>query len=900
MEDKNTGHIMAPYSIYDAIVNPVNKKTLNIELNEFLEAAGLIAKFGFEFGGVDAYNGALTSNNIRCRSERIRINSTGSLSGVLSLPNTLVPAIANGRYSAFAYMDETPVKAVPDLRITKQGIITFTSDGSYDNIIVGARKMAENIKTNFVFGGIDAVNGSLTESHLRCRSERIYFVTTAGPRVLMLEKPDYLYAAKNSAGLYSAFAYMDETPIKAIPDLDISDDGLITFTSDGTFNNILISLKKEETKTNVVEFEFGGVDAVNGNLNNSTNLRCRSKRIYFPNSSEVNTLQLTIPDTLIPATVTAGYSAFAYMDETPVKAIPNLNISNGVITFNGESTFNNIIIGFKHSDNSEINESEVAASSVTFETAVEISEDEREKCYIIGATTTGENEEISEDEKNQSFATITDLNAANSASNYEFNYTEILEAGSISSDKGAIISNLGLSPSQVDNRFVSPTFIDMEGVKYIQLVSNPQIDIAFIKYDKNYTRIGSTGWMDGATAYKYTKENGVPYIKMLVRYKDEYLVPDREIVKIELVINSSKPKLERAYNSNLGTYPNNIDNLINIECWMHCTNPLSCADDSTNIQDNDTDLYANYGLLLLPENYSPIGKPTPLIVFCHGYSGHYDSTSSIIASTSNLKTDYLLKEGFAVLDMDGNLLDRTKPHACSQMGIDAYIKGIKWAQDRYNVTRDIYLAGHSMGGMMASLLSTIGNSIHIKACCLFAPATSVILLMQLHPEDRAAMANYYGFTGNAPSWGTSANLTTEEKQYVMSNIEKVMKGSILWNYTNATVSEVKSLTHNYKEIPTTEETEFYSSKSRILPHVPTKVFQGSTDASCKKEWTDEFIKLCKNGGMNIEYRVMEGVPHTGDSGITAVGNNTVTTIYGETVNNVPTALYEMVRFFRRY
>ena len=162
------------------------------------------------------------------------------------------------------------------------------------------------------------------------------------------------------------------------------------------------------------------------------------------------------------------------------------------------------------------------------------------------------------------------------------------------------------------------------------------------------------------------------------------------------------------------------------------------------------------------------------------------------------------------------------------------------------------------------------------------------------------MSLYYGFEGSAPTWSTDTDFTEGEKQYIMDNIEKVMKGSIIWNYTNILPSELKKLTHKYKSNPTTEESLFYDSKSRIVPHVPIKVFQGTSDTSCLKKWTDEFVKLCKNGGMNIEYRVMDGVPHTGLSGITAVGDNTVTTLYGEVVNNVPTALYEMVSFFRRY
>lgn len=597
-------------------------------------------------------------------------------------------------------------------------------------------------------------------------------------------------------------------------------------------------------------FVFGGLDRTTGwYLDN--NIRIRTYPISVGQGS--TTVRIVMPDGF---EITSGYT---FTGDVPYGSINYMLDTDGCVTVTSDGYFDNVVFSLKKTDGTEI------------------TDDERAECYAVSSDVASA--VINNVKLNNAYYHIED--------SIRLEYGHMSTYGSFRSDSFGSDS-WGL-------RHLSSLFLDVSDCYSISFSCG--FPLIVYTYDKNYTYIRkSADWMEDGIVFDFRPSE--TYIKIMA---DSSNLEGGEYINVKMSVKSKKPHtLKRCYNTRMGTHPNSTDGIVNIEYPMRLTNPQCCASVTTDVQDGNTVLYPNYGLLLLPDSYNNTGEPTPLLVFCHGYSAHYGSTSTTIASTSHLNTEYLLKEGYAILDMDGNLLGRTKPHACSQMGVDSYIRGIKWVQDRYNVTKDIYLAGHSMGGMMASLLSTIGNSIHIKACCLFSPATSIILLMQLHPEHRSDMAQYYGFEGVEPTWGSSADFTEEEKQYIMDNIEKVMKGSILWNYTNILPSEISGFTHKYGSIPTSEETTFYSSKSRILPHVPTKVFQGTTDYSCKKEWTDEFVKLCKNGGMNIEYRIMEGVPHTGDSGITAVGNNTVTTIYGEIVEGVPTTLYEMVRFFRRY
>ncbi len=486
------------------------------------------------------------------------------------------------------------------------------------------------------------------------------------------------------------------------------------------------------------------------------------------------------------------------------------------------------------------------------------------------------------------------IKSSPSSSYTKTNYEIFLERGWTASS-GRIGS---ADDTDIKTRATSPNYIRLKKNLNEKIsINTGDYEYTIRFYDANLSLLSHSfsTWQPSNT--EFSVPNNCVYAKVLVRKSDNSNLPNI----IKCYINSIVFDIdgEIMLNTNLGTNPVNTDGNINIKMVVDVIN-ADCNNNTTTSIQATSSPYTTYGLLKLPSSYKNTGKPTPLLVFCHGYSGHYASTSTEIASTSNLNVDYLLAEGFAVMDMDGNPLSINKPHACSSMGIECYIKGIKWVQDRYNVTKHVYLAGHSMGGMMAMLLSTIGNAFQIKAVCAFAPATSIIQLMQLHPEDRDAMANYYGFEGAKPSWGSSSDLTEVEKTYIFSNIEKVMKGSTLWTYSNVLPEEITSKENKFLSPPTEDENSLYKKKHKIIPHVPIKIFQGDADASCLIGWNDILVQMLRNAGANVEYRVMSGVVHTGTGGITAVGSNNVVTDSGEEFSGAPTPLVEMVRFFRQY
>lgn len=434
----------------------------------------------------------------------------------------------------------------------------------------------------------------------------------------------------------------------------------------------------------------------------------------------------------------------------------------------------------------------------------------------------------------------------------------------------------------------------------VRQIYNPSIKVICEGYLYNIISYGadkqciSVGYF-GESGKTTTLPAGTEWIKVVLKKEDDGQIPLQIVATIECFSETSI--LKESYNTNAGSFPLLRESNINFISQLEISNPLSCEGTSTDLQDNDKSVRFDIGLLKLPKTYTCDGKPTPLIMFCHGYTAHYNATSEKIAPTTTLDIDYLLSEGFAVMDTDGSVINRTKPHAGSDMGIECYVAAYKWVTERYNVEKEIYLAGHSMGGYTAILLAMLETRMPIKAVCPICPVMTPIFFYQYVPADRAAISAYYGFTGVEPTWGTSKTLTSEEKEYIYSNLDKLLPRAPLWQgLIGITTEAISSNGNNFAAVPTESEKNYYNSKQIIRRNIPMKIFQGNADTITLESWTKLMVKMLKNAGQKVDYRILEGATHVTT---TSVGSNTVLTKTGETMT-VPTTLLEMIRFFRRY
>ena len=136
------------------------------------------------------------------------------------------------------------------------------------------------------------------------------------------------------------------------------------------------------------------------------------------------------------------------------------------------------------------------------------------------------------------------------------------------------------------------------------------------------------------------------------------------------------------------------------------------------------------GFVKLPYNYSRVGKPTPLVLWCHG-TGGFLFDSSGIAHGELLQ--FFCKNGFAVADCTGITAYfglNTSDHYVSGLEdsknnpllLACYGALIDYIGSKYNIdTNNIYVLAKSAGGLVATQLGYNAGG-RIKAIANLAPA----------------------------------------------------------------------------------------------------------------------------------------------------------------------------------
>ena len=118
-------------------------------------------------------------------------------------------------------------------------------------------------------------------------------------------------------------------------------------------------------------------------------------------------------------------------------------------------------------------------------------------------------------------------------------------------------------------------------------------------------------------------------------------------------------------------------------------------------------LASSPGVLILPSTYTRDGRPTKLIMFCHGMSKAV--SYNFWGEPSGDNTNFLAQKerwrsaGFAVFDCNGpsaNSGASISAVGCPQ-SVGAYRQCYQYILDHYNVDPELYVIGGSMGGAVA-------------------------------------------------------------------------------------------------------------------------------------------------------------------------------------------------------
>ena len=172
----------------------------------------------------------------------------------------------------------------------------------------------------------------------------------------------------------------------------------------------------------------------------------------------------------------------------------------------------------------------------------------------------------------------------------------------------------------------------------------------------------------------------------------------------------------------------------------------------TDKQQSFEEPYEDCGFLILPESYSENGKPTRLVINCHGAGGTITTDDS--QTEHQALTMYLVANGYAVMDVNGLPFEYAKKHGIdlrnnigSPIAIKSYVKAYHYCIDNFNLKPEVFVHGGSMGGISSTNL-VLSGQIPVIAHSAFCPVLDTYEQIFMHPWSgglpKTALGKLYG------------------------------------------------------------------------------------------------------------------------------------------------------------
>ena len=235
-------------------------------------------------------------------------------------------------------------------------------------------------------------------------------------------------------------------------------------------------------------------------------------------------------------------------------------------------------------------------------------------------------------------------------------------------------------------------------------------------------------------------------------------------------------------------------------------------------------------VLSLPASYDAQGEETPLILSFHGAGDRVCAAENRVGGTSFVQ--HLVDAGYAALDVCGS-----EPHGTT-MGCPEHIfavyKAYRYAIKHYNLSREVLVAGASMGGTTAmNFVNTFPNL--AVAVGIFFP--------RLH-MDGVTVKDHYCI-------GTWDKTTGDPS--VRDLIKKI------YRFKGEAWSEETVIGFNPHHSRSFVDAD---GQRVILPPCPVKIWQGTADSIVDCAAVEEYVRSVKRGGCYIELHLLEGIGHT--------------------------------------
>ena len=237
--------------------------------------------------------------------------------------------------------------------------------------------------------------------------------------------------------------------------------------------------------------------------------------------------------------------------------------------------------------------------------------------------------------------------------------------------------------------------------------------------------------------------------------------------------------------------------------------------------------------LCLPDSYTETGDETPLILFCHGAGGIVSKEKGEIGGVWYAKE--CLKQGYAALDVCG-----AKPHGIT-MGCPEHIfalhKAYLYAIKHYNLSKQVLLAGASMGGQTALNYAHTFPS-QVLSLGLFYPRLNI---------EGVTLGDHYC-------------IGTWDKTATIGKTGLSTREHIIENYRFPENKLCPDLLAGFDSYRSRSVIAADGKRATILP-CPIKIWQGLEDTVVDPEMAKEYIASIRRAGGYAELHLLEGVGH---------------------------------------
>ena len=391
-------------------------------------------------------------------------------------------------------------------------------------------------------------------------------------------------------------------------------------------------------------------------------------------------------------------------------------------------------------------------------------------------------------------------------------------------------------------------------------------------------------------------------------------------ISVTTTINNAVSNLlkDEKASSNYEEYPiGGYENFqVDVDCGL-----LDTTDTTTSAQ-TARDVKKDRGILILPTNYSPNGKPVRLIIASYGTGGHIlESTTPSNLNDLNFAPliPLCLAEGYAVLEMNGTPGDANTSGYGSNGGpksLRSIIAGYNYVVNKYNIAKNgVFTTGYSQGSL-CSLQVAMLSGIPVLASLMYGPDLDMWKIEYTVKSStiKEKMYDMFAFEEKAPNeivqtlfpamTGTIARPTTfssanvtptdEEKAFILNNIDK-------WIAYNPMTSRVNGDVGSFYSIWTTPATASASEEALyddavLMPKTPILLFVASNDSVTPLKFAKPFKKMVERGGCICELREYPSGGHSYPSSSDSVS---VATRYGGTISTKANS-WEGILFLERF